>query len=62
MLKVLLPSGYMPRHLRLLDLIGLAIRRTVKNMKILIVVSCPLPIRIPLRPKYSPQEPIFKYP
>ena len=30
-------------------------------MKSLIVESSPLPILIPLGPKYSPQDPIFKY-
>ena len=31
-------------------------------MKFLIVVSSPLPILIPLGPKYSPQDAVFKYP
>ena len=31
-------------------------------MKFLIVGPSPLPIRIPLGPKYSPQDPVFKYP
>ena len=30
-------------------------------MKFLIVESSPLPIPVPLRPKYSPQDPVFKY-
>jgi hypothetical protein len=38
------------------------IRRTVQNMKVLIVESSPLSILIPLGPKYSPQDPIFKFP
>ena len=29
-------------------------------MKVLIVESSPLPILIPLGPKYSPQDPVFK--
>ena len=31
-------------------------------MKFLIVEPFPLPILIPLGPKYSPQDPVFKYP
>ena len=31
-------------------------------MKFLIVEPSPLPILIPLGPKYSPQDPVFKYP
>ena len=31
-------------------------------MKFLIVEPSPLPIIIPLGPKYSPQDPVFKYP
>ena len=31
-------------------------------MKFLIVEPSPLPIRIPIGPKYSPQDPILKYP
>ena len=31
-------------------------------MKFLIVKSSPLPIRISLGPKYSSQDPVFKYP
>ena len=31
-------------------------------MKLLIVESSPLPIRIHLRPKYSPQDPFFQIP
>ena len=30
-------------------------------MKFLIVEPSPLPILIPLGPKYSPQDPVFKY-
>ena len=30
-------------------------------MKFLIVKPSPLPISIPLRPKISPQDPVFKY-
>ena len=30
-------------------------------MKFLIVEPSPLTIRIPLRTKYSPQDPVFKY-
>ena len=31
-------------------------------MKFLIVEPSLLPILIPLAPKYSPQDPVFKYP
>ena len=31
-------------------------------MKFLIVEPSPLPILIPLGPKYSPQDPVLKYP
>ena len=31
-------------------------------MKYLIVEPSPLPIRIPLGPKYLSQDPVFKYP
>ena len=31
-------------------------------MKIPVVKSSPLPVLIPLGPKYSPQDPVFKYP
>ena len=31
-------------------------------MKFLIVEPSPLPILIPLGPKYSPRGPVFKYP
>ena len=31
-------------------------------MKFLVVKPSPLPIRIPLGLKYSPQDPVFKYP
>ena len=34
----------------------------MQTMKFLIVKSSPLPIPIPLGPKYSPQDPVFKYP
>ena len=34
----------------------------VKTMKFLIVEPSPLPIRIHLGPKYSPQDPVFKNP
>ena len=30
-------------------------------MKFLIVEPSPLPFLIPLEPKYSPQDPVFKY-
>ena len=33
----------------------------VQTMKLLIVEPSPLPILIPLGPKYSPQDPVFKY-
>ena len=32
------------------------------TMKLLIVEPSPLPILTSLRPKYSPQDPVFKYP
>ena len=38
------------------------IRGTVQTMKFLIVEPSPLPILIPLGPKYSTQDPVFKYP
>ena len=38
------------------------IRLTVQTMKFLIVEPSPLPILIPLGPKYSPQDLVFKYP
>ena len=38
------------------------INRTVQTMKFLIVEPSPLPILIPLWPKYTPQDPVFKYP
>ena len=34
----------------------------VKTKKLLIVEHSPLPILIPLARKYSPQNPVFKYP
>ena len=34
----------------------------VQTMKFLIVKPSPLPILISLGPKYSPQDPVFKYP
>ena len=34
----------------------------VQTMKFLIVEPSPLLILIPLGPKYSPQDPVFKYP
>ena len=34
----------------------------VKTMKFLIVGPYLLPIRVPLGTKYSPQNPVFKYP
>ena len=34
----------------------------VQTMKFLIVEPSPLPILIPLGPKYSPLDPVFKYP
>ena len=36
------------------------IRWTVQTMKFLIVEPSPLPILIPLGPKYSPRDPVFK--
>ena len=38
------------------------IRWTVQTMKFLLFEPFPLSILIPLRPKYSPQDPAFKYP
>ena len=38
------------------------IRWTVQTVKFLIVEPSPLPILTPLQPKYSPQDPVFKYP
>ena len=38
------------------------IRWTVQTMKILILESSALPILIPFRLKYSPQNSVFKYP
>ena len=38
------------------------IRWTIQTMKFLIVEPSPLPILIPLGPKYSPHDPVFKYP
>ena len=35
---------------------------TVKTIKFLIIGPSPLPILIPLGSKYSPQDPVFKYP
>ena len=32
------------------------------NYEVLIMEPSPFPILIPLGPKYSPQDPIFKYP
>ena len=31
-------------------------------MKLIVVEPSPLPILIPLGSKYSPQDPVFKYP
>ena len=45
-------------HLNLLDLITV----TIQTMKFLIVKPSTLPILIPLGPKHSPQDPVFKYP
>ena len=38
------------------------IRSKVQTMKFLIVEPSPLPILIPIVSKYSPQDPVFKYP
>ena len=64
-LKAFLPSAILitwPVHLNRLDLISDYIRWTVQTMKFLIVKPYPFPIRIPLGPKYSPQDPVFKHP
>ena len=37
-------------------------RPTVQTIKFLIVEPSPLPNLIPLGPKYSPHDPVFKYP
>ena len=60
-LKALLPYSILvkwPADLNILDLIALW---TVQTMKFLIVEPSSLPIRIPLGPKYSPKDPVFKY-
>ena len=64
-LKELLPSSILakcPSHLNLLDLITLSM---LGNGTIYEIPHCepsPLPILIPLGLKYSPQDPVFKYP
>ena len=35
---------------------------SLDKMKFYIVKPFPFPIRIPLAPKYSPQDPVFEYP
>ena len=62
-LKTLLPDSILaklPAHLNQLDLITLTILG--KTMKFLIEEPSPLPILIPLGPKYSPLDPVFRYP
>ena len=64
-LKELLPSSILatwPAHLNSRFKDPDYVRWTVQTMKFLIVEPSPLPILIPLGPKYSPQDPAFKYP
>ena len=65
-LKALLPfflSGYMtcPSHSSILNH-PVYVRWAVQTMKFLILLPSPLPILIPLWSKYSPHDPVFKYP
>ena len=64
-LIALVPSSILATwctHLSLLHNHSDYIRWTVQTMKFLIVEPSPLPIWIPLGPKYLPQDPVFKYP
>ena len=61
-LKALLPSSIMasrPGHFNLLDYI---LGERFKTMKFLIAEHSSLPIIIPLLSKYSPHDPVYKYP
>ena len=64
-LKALVLSSILatwPTHLNILDNRPDYIRRTIQTMKFLIVETSPLPILILLGSKYSPQDPVSKYP
>ena len=58
-----LPKGLFPVGLPVNILKAfLYIRRMVQTMKFLVVEPSPLPILILLGSKYSPRDPVFKYP
>ena len=64
--KGLFPVSVLVKILNAFWLHGLPITLTILGewykLKFLIVESSPLSIHIPLGPKYSPQDPVFKYP
>ena len=61
-LKVLLPSSILATSQSSSFNLPDYIRWEVQTIKFLIVKPSPDPILIPRGPKYSPQDPVFKYP